>query len=118
MDLIFEYRSQLIDGTLVTIQLALSSLVVSLALGLLGAWAKLSSSRLVTGLKPLRVDVRAKWPVFDRICCSCSRRKIDDENSHSKNFDQLALGRSNRCGGCCGGVDLLAVVAFRERDDQ
>ena len=46
MDLIFEYRSQLIDGTLVTIQLALASLVVSLAFGLLGAWAKLSSSRL------------------------------------------------------------------------
>ena len=50
MDLIFEYRSQLIDGTIVTIQLALASLVVSLTLGLLGAWAKLSSSRLAQRL--------------------------------------------------------------------
>lgn len=45
MDLIIEYKSQLIDGTVLTIQLALVSLVISLALGLLGAWAKLSSNR-------------------------------------------------------------------------
>lgn len=57
MDLIFEYRSQLIDGTLVTIQLALASLVVSLAFGLLGAWAKLSSSRLAQRLAGLYTSV-------------------------------------------------------------
>lgn len=45
MDLVFEYQSQLIAGTLVTIQLALASLAVSLILGLLGAWAKLSPNR-------------------------------------------------------------------------
>lgn len=57
MDLIFEYRSQLIDGTLVTIQLALASLVVSLTLGLLGAWAKMSSSRLAQRLAGVYTSV-------------------------------------------------------------
>ena len=57
MDLIFEYRSQLVDGTIVTIQLALASLVVSLALGLLGAWAKLSSSRLAQRLAGVYTSV-------------------------------------------------------------
>jgi len=42
MDAIFEYRQSLIDGTLVTIQLAVSSVLLSVVLGLLGAWAKLS----------------------------------------------------------------------------
>lgn len=46
MDLILEYQSQLIAGTIMTIELALSSLVVALVFGLLGAWAKLSSNRL------------------------------------------------------------------------
>ena len=46
MDLILEYQSQLIAGTIMTIKLALSSLVVALLFGLLGAWAKLSSNRL------------------------------------------------------------------------
>jgi len=45
MDLILEYRSQLVAGTIMTIQLALVSLVISLIFGLLGAWGKLSSSR-------------------------------------------------------------------------
>lgn len=57
MDLILEYRSQLVDGTVVTIQLALASLVVSLALGLLGAWAKLSSSRLAQRLAGIYTSV-------------------------------------------------------------
>jgi len=46
MDLVLEYRSQLISGTLLTIQLALASLVISVAFGLLGAWAKLSANGL------------------------------------------------------------------------
>ncbi|WP_424991280.1 ABC transporter permease [Fluviibacterium sp. S390] len=46
MDLILEYRSQLVAGTIMTIQLALVSLVIALVFGLLGAWAKLSASRL------------------------------------------------------------------------
>ncbi len=50
MDLILEYQSQLIDGTLMTIKLALTSLVFALVFGLLGAWAKLSSSRLAQRL--------------------------------------------------------------------
>lgn len=45
MDLIFEYKSQLVAGTLMTVQLALASLGIALVFGLLGAWAKLSSSR-------------------------------------------------------------------------
>jgi len=50
MDLILEYKSQLIDGTIMTIELALASLVISLALGLLGAWAKLSGSHFARRL--------------------------------------------------------------------
>jgi His/Glu/Gln/Arg/opine family amino acid ABC transporter permease subunit len=45
MDLILEYRSQLVAGTIMTIWLALVSLVIALVFGLLGAWAKLSASR-------------------------------------------------------------------------
>ncbi len=44
MDAIIEYQGQLISGTIVTIQLALTSLVIAVFLGLLGAWAKLSKS--------------------------------------------------------------------------
>jgi len=50
MDLIFEYRAQLLDGTIMTVQLALASLAISLICGLLGAWAKLSSSRVAQRL--------------------------------------------------------------------
>jgi len=46
MDLIIEYQSQLLAGTVMTIKLALSSLVISISFGLLGAWAKLSSNRI------------------------------------------------------------------------
>lgn len=45
MDVIFEYRMSLLAGTLVTVELALASLVLSVLLGLLGAWAKLAKSR-------------------------------------------------------------------------
>ena len=45
MDVVYEYRSQLIDGTYVTIGLALSSLLLSVICGLTGAFLKLSKSR-------------------------------------------------------------------------
>lgn len=45
MDVIFEYKQILIEGTLVTISLAVLSLLLSIVLGLIGAFAKLSSSR-------------------------------------------------------------------------
>jgi His/Glu/Gln/Arg/opine family amino acid ABC transporter permease subunit len=45
MDVIFEYRQILIEGTLVTISLAVLSLLLSIGLGLAGAFAKLSASR-------------------------------------------------------------------------
>ncbi|MBY6059143.1 ABC transporter permease [Leisingera daeponensis] len=45
MDLILEYRAQLVAGTLMTVQLAMVSLGIALVFGLLGAWAKLSASR-------------------------------------------------------------------------
>lgn len=44
MQVILEYRQQLLDGTIVTIQLALGSLLLAVMFGFLGAWAKLSSS--------------------------------------------------------------------------
>lgn len=50
MDLIIEYRAQLIAGTIMTIQLALASLVIAVVFGLLGAWAKLSSNRIARRL--------------------------------------------------------------------
>lgn len=46
MDVILEYKTQLIAGTIMTVQLALVSLVIALVFGLLGGWAKLSASRL------------------------------------------------------------------------
>ncbi len=46
MDLIVEYQAQLIAGTVMTIRLALTSLFIAVILGLLGAWAKLSNSRV------------------------------------------------------------------------
>ena len=45
MGLLFEYRQILIEGTIVTISLALLSLILSIVFGLLGAFAKLSGSR-------------------------------------------------------------------------
>ncbi|MCB1313623.1 MAG: ABC transporter permease [Sedimentitalea sp.] len=50
MDLILEYRSQLWAGTVMTIQLAMASLVIAVAFGLLGAWAKLSASHIARRL--------------------------------------------------------------------
>ncbi len=47
MDLIFEYRQILMEGTLVTVSLAVLSLLLSIVCGLLGAFAKLSQSRKV-----------------------------------------------------------------------
>jgi His/Glu/Gln/Arg/opine family amino acid ABC transporter permease subunit len=46
MDVVWEYRNLLFEGTLVTIQLAIFSLILSVFLGLIGASAKLSSNRL------------------------------------------------------------------------
>ncbi|QCO56462.1 ABC transporter permease [Pseudorhodobacter turbinis] len=48
--MLLEYQSQLIDGTIMTINLALTSLVIALIFGLLGAWAKLSANRLAQRL--------------------------------------------------------------------
>ena len=45
MDLLIEYRSQLWAGLVTTVQIALASLFFSVALGLIGAWAKLSANR-------------------------------------------------------------------------
>jgi len=46
MESIWAYRGLLLEGTAVTVQLALASLVLSIVLGLLGATAKLSRHRL------------------------------------------------------------------------
>lgn len=46
MDLIYEYRWLLLEGTWVTIKLAITSVTVAVLLGLLGAWGKLSKSRV------------------------------------------------------------------------
>ena len=46
MEDLWAYRGLLLQGTLTTITLALSGLVVAVALGLLGAWGKLGKSRV------------------------------------------------------------------------
>jgi His/Glu/Gln/Arg/opine family amino acid ABC transporter permease subunit len=50
METVWEYRNLLLQGTAVTIQLALGSLVLSVLLGLVGAYAKLSASRIAVGV--------------------------------------------------------------------
>jgi His/Glu/Gln/Arg/opine family amino acid ABC transporter permease subunit len=46
MDTVWAYRSLLFDGTVVTVQLAIGSLLLAVLLGLIGATAKLSTNRL------------------------------------------------------------------------
>ena len=46
MESVWNYRNLLFDGTLVTVQLAVFSLLLSVLLGLVGATAKLSNNRL------------------------------------------------------------------------
>ena len=46
MESIWSYRNLLMDGTIVTVQLAIASLIFAVLLGLIGALAKLSTSRL------------------------------------------------------------------------
>ena len=46
MDQIWAYRGLLFDGTVVTVQLAISSLILAVLFGLVGALAKLSKNRL------------------------------------------------------------------------
>ncbi len=45
MDTVISYMPSIIDGTLMTVALAVGSVLLSVVLGLLGAWAKLSKSR-------------------------------------------------------------------------
>lgn len=57
MDLIFEYRSQLMAGAAMTVQLALASLIIAVVFGLLGAWAKLSGSRIARRLAQIYTTI-------------------------------------------------------------
>ena len=50
MQSIWEYRQLLFDGTVVTVQLALGSLLLSVIFGLIGASAKLSKSKVSQGV--------------------------------------------------------------------
>ena len=50
MDTVISYMPSIIDGTLMTVALAVGSVILSVVLGLLGAWAKLSKSRLAQNL--------------------------------------------------------------------
>ena len=49
MDTVIAYMPSIIQGTWMTIALAICSVLLSVVLGLLGAWAKLSSSRVGQG---------------------------------------------------------------------
>jgi len=46
MDIVFEYRQILLEGAGVTVSLAVLSLLLSIVFGLMGAFAKLSQSRI------------------------------------------------------------------------
>jgi histidine transport system permease protein/arginine/ornithine transport system permease protein len=46
LDTVWEYRNLLFEGTVVTVRLAISSLLLSVLFGLLGAMARLSDNRL------------------------------------------------------------------------
>ncbi len=46
MESVWNYRALLFDGTLVTVQLAIASLLLAVLFGLIGAMAKLSTNRL------------------------------------------------------------------------
>ncbi len=50
MDTVISYMPSIIDGTLMTVALAVGSVILSVVLGLLGAWAKLSKSRFAQNL--------------------------------------------------------------------
>ena len=50
MEALIEYRGLLLSGALVTLQLAAGSLLLAVALGVVGAWGKLSGSRLARGV--------------------------------------------------------------------
>ena len=62
MDIVISYMPSIIDGTWITVALAAASLLLSCLLGLLGAWAKLSASKLARGVgkqvhpEPVLVD--------------------------------------------------------------
>ena len=45
MDTVIAYMPSILQGTLVTVELAIGSVLLSVLLGLLGSWAKLSKSR-------------------------------------------------------------------------
>ena len=46
MDTVIAYMPSILDGTLMTIALALASVLIAVVLGLIGAWAKLSKSQV------------------------------------------------------------------------
>ncbi len=50
MDTVLAYMPSIIDGTLMTIALAVVSVLLSVVLGMLGAWAKLSKSGLAQNI--------------------------------------------------------------------
>jgi His/Glu/Gln/Arg/opine family amino acid ABC transporter permease subunit len=50
LDSVWEYRGLLLEGTVVTVQLALASLALSVLLGLIGASAKLAANRASRGV--------------------------------------------------------------------
>ena len=50
MESVWAYRGLLLEGTAVTVELALGSLILSVVLGLVGAGAKLSKNRIARGV--------------------------------------------------------------------
>lgn len=46
MESVWEYRWNLLDGVFVTVEVAIASVLISVVLGLLGAWGKLSGARI------------------------------------------------------------------------
>ena len=73
MDVVFEYRKLLFDGTLVTIALALSSLSLSVLCGLGGAFLKLSTSKSLQKLGNIYIQ-NPPGPEFRALAPQCIER--------------------------------------------
>lgn len=48
--MLYGYSQVIIQGTLVTLELAISSVILALVIGLIGAGGKLSKSRVISGI--------------------------------------------------------------------
>ena len=64
VDIVLRYWPSLLRGTLVTLELTVTSLVLSILLGLLGAFGRLARSRLIYGVTTMYVEAVRGTPLL------------------------------------------------------